>query len=42
MMKDYYDVLLKCYVWLSADVFQKFRNNSWKNLDNVQISKWAH
>ena len=37
MMKDYYVMLIKCYVLLSADVFQKFRNNSGKNLDYVQI-----
>ena len=31
MMKDYHDLYLKCNVLLSADVFEKFRNNSFKN-----------
>ena len=31
MMKDYGDLYLKCNVLLSADVFEKFRNNSFKN-----------
>ena len=30
-MKDYYDLYLKHDVLLSADVFEKFRNNSLKN-----------
>ena len=30
-MKDYHDLYLKCDVFLLADVFQKFRNNSLKN-----------
>ena len=31
MMKDYYDLYLKCDVLLLADVFDKFRNNGLKN-----------
>ena len=31
MMKDYDDLYLKCDVLLLADVFEKFRNNSFKN-----------
>ena len=31
MMKDYHDLYLECDVLLSADVFEKFRNNSLKN-----------
>ena len=30
-MKDYHDFCLKCDVLLSADVFEKFRNNSLTN-----------
>ena len=30
-MKDYHDWYLKCDVFLSADQFEKFRNNSLKN-----------
>ena len=30
-MKDYHDLGLKCYILLLADVFEKFRNNSFKN-----------
>ena len=30
-MKDFQDLYLKCDVLLSADVFEKFRNNSLKN-----------
>ena len=30
-MKDYYDLYLECDVFLLADVFEKFRNNSVKN-----------
>ena len=29
--KDYHDLYLKCDVLLSADVFEKFANNSLKN-----------
>ena len=29
--KDYYDLHLKCYILLLADVFGKFRNNGLKN-----------
>ena len=35
-MKDYYDLYLKCDVFLLADVFEKFRNNSWKNYEFCQ------
>ena len=31
MMKDYYDLYLKCDFLLLADVFDKFRNNGLKN-----------
>ena len=31
MIKDYYDLCLKCDVLLLADVFEKIRNNSLKN-----------
>ena len=34
-MKDYHDLYLKCDVLLSADVFEKNRNNS---LDNYGMS----
>ena len=30
-MKDYEDLYSKCHVLLLADVFEKFRNNSWNN-----------
>ena len=30
-MNDYHDLHLKCHVLLLADVFEKFRNNSFKN-----------
>ena len=30
-MSDYHDLHLKCHVLLLADVFEKFRNNSFKN-----------
>ena len=30
-MKDYHDMYLKWDILLLADVFEKFRNNSWKN-----------
>ena len=30
-MKNYHDLFLKCDGLLSADVFEKFRNNSLKN-----------
>ena len=30
-IKDYHDFYLKCDVLLLADVFEKIRNNSWKN-----------
>ena len=30
-IKDYYDLYLKCDVLLLADVFETFRNNSFKN-----------
>ena len=30
-VKEYHDLYLKCYVWLSADVLEKFKNNSLKN-----------
>ena len=30
-MKDYHDLLLKCCVLLLANVFEKIRNNSFKN-----------
>ena len=30
-MKDYHDLYLKCDVLLLGDVFEKFRNNSFKN-----------
>ena len=32
-MKDYYDLYLKCDAFLSADVFEKSRNNSLKNYE---------
>ena len=32
-MKDYYDLYLKCDVFLLADVFEKSRNNSLKNYE---------
>ena len=31
-MKDYHDLHLKCDVLLLANVFEKFRNNSFKEL----------
>ena len=31
MMKDYHNLYLKCDVLLLADMFEKFRNNSFKN-----------
>ena len=30
-IKDYHDLYLKCAVLFSADVFERFRNNSLKN-----------
>ena len=35
-MKDYHDFYFKCYVLLLGDVFEKFRNKSFKRLT------WAH
>ena len=32
-MKDYHDLYLKCDVLLLADVFEKFRNNSFRNYE---------
>ena len=34
-MKDYHDLYLKCDVLLLADVFEKSRNNSFKNYELV-------
>ena len=36
-MKDYHDLYLKCDVLLLAQVFEKFRNNGLKIMDNVQV-----
>ena len=36
-MKDYHELCLKYDVLLLADVFEKFRNNSLKNYDYVQV-----
>ena len=36
-MKDYHDLYLKCCILLLADVFEKFRNNSLKIMDYVQV-----
>ena len=36
-MKDYHDLNLKSDVLLLADVFGKFRNNSLKNMEYVQV-----
>ena len=36
-MKDYHDLHLKCDVSLLADVFERFRKNSLKILDYVQV-----
>ena len=30
-MKDYHDLYLKCDIFLWADIYEKFRNNSFKN-----------
>ena len=37
MMKDYHDFFLKCDVLLLADVFEKFKNNSLKIMDYLQV-----
>ena len=36
-MKDYYDLYLKFDVLLLPDVFEKFRKNSLKIMDYVQV-----
>ena len=36
-MKDCHDVYLKCDLFLFGDVFNKFKSNSLKNMDNVQV-----
>ena len=36
-MKDYYDLYLKFDVLLLTDVFEKFRKNSLKIMDYVQV-----
>ena len=36
-MTYYHDLCLKCDVLQLADVFEKFRNNSLKNMDYVQV-----
>ena len=36
-MKDFHDLYLKCCVLLLVDVFEKFRNNSLKIMDYVQV-----
>ena len=41
-MKDYHDLYLKCDVLLLAEVFEKFRNNSLKNMAYVQVIIRAH
>ena len=41
-MKDYDDLFLKCDVLLLLDIFEKFRNNSLKIMDYVQVVIWAH
>ena len=34
-MRDYHDLYLKCHVLLLANVFEKCRNNTVKNMDYV-------
>ena len=34
-VKDYHKFYSKCDILLLADMFQKFRNNSLKNMDHV-------
>ena len=36
-MKDYHDFQLKCDVLLLADVFEKLRNDSLKNMDYLLV-----
>ena len=40
-MNDYHDLYLNCYVLLLADVFEKFRNNSFKNYGLCQNDYWS-
>ena len=41
-MKDSDDLFLKCDVLLLLDIFEKFRNNSLKIMDYVQVVIWTH
>ena len=37
MIKDYHDLYLKCDFLLLANVLEKFRNNSLKKMDYLQV-----
>ena len=40
--KDYHDFYFKCYFLLLGDVFEKFRNKSFKNYVLSPSLTWAH
>ena len=40
-LKDYHDLYWKCDFLLLADVLEKFRCNTLKNLNYVQVVIWA-
>ena len=41
-MKSYHNLYLKCDVLLLVHMFEKFRNNTLKIMDYVQVIIWAN